>query len=466
MPIITIDARDFLRGSSTTDELADGGFSPLSKGMNLFAEPGLILPGQAPVDQAGTSAATKGIFAWSTHHSNFSPGIGRGLGSNDNLDGKFYTLNDGGGAILAASDTGRDYDANISDLIRYGSSSEQFSTSKTNIGKSNFNFSTNIFDWWTATLSLTALKTDVSHHMIQYGAILYITDKNMIHSWDGSAGAYNVLDLPVGFVITDVVVYNNLIYISAGKFDPFGGGESIDNRIFTWDGFSASFLDEYPLQEKIDTLIVFGGTLFVTTASYFGYFSGSTVSPLYPLTSSVKKYQIAITNDRIYLIQGANLLCYGNPIISRPKFFSFPLKHTSSLVGITSYRSGKIVYSYASGSGAWSDVNGSDQTGGIFYSNRLPLRSNAYIRGVIIESQALASGSSQTIAFINDSAETKTVGTYSHAAFGAVSRRHFDVNNKASTLTVQMKVTFGATPNKGIRRIHIWYEPIQLRARS
>lgn len=463
MPILTIDARDWFRGISTSDELADGGFSPLSKGINLFAMAGLLLPGPAPLDVGTSSLTTKGVFAWSTHHTNVSPGIGRALGANSSDDGKFFTMDDAGTPTLAASDTSRDYKVNESDMIRYGASNEQFTTSTTDVAKSNFDFSSNDFNWWRTTLGLTTLVSGVPHHFCQYGTILYFSDGRYIHSWDGTTGTYNALDLPVGYVITDIRVYQNLIFIAAAKFDPLGGGESTDCRIFTWDGFSDSFLDELPVQEKIDSLIVFGGTLFVTTASYVAYFTGSTISPLYPLTSNVYKYQFAITKDRLYLLQGADVLCYGNPILSRPKFFSFPLKYTGNLVGITSYRSGKIVYASSTQFGSWSDVNGSNQAGGIFYGNRLPFGAQVRIRAVILEHEALASGSSVTIEYIDDQQVARSVGTLSFAAFGAVTKHRFNTFNKPATLTLQSKLTFGVIPNKGIRRIHIWYEPSELR---
>lgn len=462
MPILTIDAKDFFRGVSTTDELSDGGFSPLSKAINFFASPGLLLPGKI-LNNTTTDVTTGGIFAWSSHHTNVSPGIGRGLGSNASDHGKFYLLNDSGGGTLAATDTGRQYRANVCDLVRFGASNEQFSTSHNSIGKSDYDFTTNDFTWWTVTLGKTALGGAVPHHIVQYGSFIYITDGKYLHSWDGATGTYNALDLPDGYVITDITVYNNLIYMAAAQFDPLGLGESINCRIFTWDSISDSFLDEFLVQEKIDSLIVFGGTLIVTTQRYVGYFTGSTVSPLYPLTTNVYKYQWAITNDRLYLLQDTNILCYGNPVMSRPKFFSFPLKHTSSLIGINSYRSGKIVYALASASGSWSDANGSDQTGAIFYGNRIAFGRLVKIRSVIVESEALASGSDIDLAYINDTATVKTIGSYDFATLGAVLRYQFDLFNHAPTFTFQPKITFTATPNKGIRRLHVWYEATELR---
>ncbi len=458
MPFLTIDAKTFLKGMSISDELSDGGFSPLSKGINLFAKPGLILPGPAPVDQS-SAVDVGGIFAWSTHVANLSPGIGRGVGSDVNNHGKFFLLNDSGGATLACSDAAHIYKARITDLIRYGSSNDQFVTSDGDIAKLNFDFSAQDFTWWHTTLGKTNLKSGVPHRLVQFGAILYITDGNLIHSWDGSAGAESVLDLPDNYVINDMVSFNNALYIAASRFDPLGGGEATDCRIFTWDGFSPSFIEEYVVQENIDTLIVFGSALFLTTRTYVGYWTGSTVSPLYLLTSSVYKHQVAITMDRLYLLQGGDLLCYGNPSIAHTKFFSFPISNPNSLIGITSYRRGKIVYAYASHSGGYSDVNGSDQTGKTFYSNKVFLGKHASLNKLLIESEALASGSDIGVTYLDSRGTINTMpaGGYTFTSRGGISFFTFNFPLLNVTFIVQLQLTFNGNP-KGVRRVQFDYD--------
>lgn len=463
MPVLTIDAKDWFRGMSTSDELADGGFSPLSKGINLYASPGLLLPGKAPSNGTG-DMQSGGVFAWSTISTSIAPGAGRALGNNGSSHGKFYFISSLGAATLGVSDTARVYTANVSDLIRYGNTNQQYSTSNQNVGLSNFDWSVNDFTWWTVTQGKTAMSGGVPHHFVQYGNTLYWTDGNLLHSWDGTTATYNCLDLPAGYVMTDITVYNNLIFISAAQFDPIGGGDSINNRLFTWDGFSDSFIDEYPLQERIDALIPFGGSLLVTTRRYVGYFTGSTLSPLYALTTPVYKYQVAITYDRLYLLQGMDLLCYGNPVISKPKFFSYPLRNTVTMTGINSFVSGVIMYAGDTMSGSFSNVNGSDQTSSVFYGNKIPFGRLVNIRMIAVESEALASGSSITIDYLDDRAAGKTLDAYSFTNFGATTKRDYDIFKKLPTFTYQQKVTFSATPNKGIRRIHVFYEATEVRS--
>lgn len=263
-------------------------------------------------------------------------------------------------------------------------------------------------------------------------------------------------------MIDDIVAYNNLIYITASLSKRFNSSVAGRCYIFTWDGFHASFLEQIPIEERVVTMIPFGGTLFMATQKYFGYFTGSTIAALYPLSSVVYKYQVGITNDRVYMVQGSDVLCYGNPVVSRPKFFSFPLKHSSTLIGLHCIQTGTLVYSTSAKIGEWSDVNGSDQTGGIFYGNKLAFGSVAKIIGVAIENQELASGSSITLAYLDDKATSNAIATYSFADYGALTRMDWDQFDR-KTMTFQPKITFTATPNKGIRRIHIFWEPTEMR---
>jgi hypothetical protein len=462
---LVINAAELFRGMSTTDELNDGGFSPKSKGINLFASPGLILPGPAPADQT-SAVSTKGIFAWSTHHTNVNPGIGRAISADNSFVGKFLQLSDAGAATLAASDNTKAYKPMVTDMIRYDSSNHQYVSSNTDIAQCTFDFGTVIPNWWTSTLSLTALGGDVPHLFIDFNAVMFVTDGRYLHSWNGSAGTYAALSLPVNYVITGVEVHNNLIYMAAAKYDPLGGGESIECSLFTWDGFSASYLEQIPVQERIDCLKVFGGTLFCTTRSYIGYFTGSTIAPLYPLAYSAYKYQVAITEDRMYILQGQDVLCYGNPVVSKPKFFSFPLRHSSTLVGICSYRRGQMVYGYASASGAWSNVDGSDLTGVTFYANKMSLAGSGgryslgamgKARFMVTEFQALASAASMDIGYIDDTQTTQLIETVTYASLGAVTKRRSDEFGPG-TRTVQPYITFNTGTNSGIRRIDVEFD--------
>lgn len=464
MAVLVIDRKDFLKGVSSFDDVADGGYSPNSKGINPFATPGLLKPGPSFNTAAGTIPAG-GIFAFSTWHTNIAPGIVRMLGGTGSaaFDGKFYTSDDFGTLTLAASDTANDYKAGISDMIRY--KSEFYCTSTSDISKSNYDFSSNDFDYWVTTKGKTALQTGYPHPMVVFADILFIADGRYLHQIDGTTCTSQVLILPEDYVITALELYNGLIYIAAAKFQNLTESvPAIDARIFTWDSYSATFVDEFPIQDPIDSMKVFGGTLLVFAQNYMGFWTGSTINVLRQLTSRVYKYQISITKDRLLYLQGDSLFCLGNPVMSKPKFFSIPaVNPDGSFMALFCHRPGKAICPSSSTMYSIQDLDGSAITGKTFYSNKYDLPYYSKIKEVIVVSETLAGSTSIALSFIDSTGTTRTIGTYSQALYPGVSYHSFNVEilNIPPTFGYQQIVTFTTAP-KGIRRIYVVYEPVEM----
>lgn len=466
MPAIIIDQRDFLRGVSAYDDVSNGGYSPLSVGISPFYTPGLIAPGPNPSSTSTTGIESRGIFAWATWYTAISPGIGRGLSANASKDGKFISIGSSGSTQLDQTDTGRDYEPIISDMVRYNSLF--YVTSNTDIAELNGDFTVADFDFWTVTKAKGALTAGAPHPMVVYGDILYIADKNVLHQLDGTTATEDVLVLPNDYTISALEIYQNLIFISASKFSDATGGTALESRIFTWNGYSPTFIDEFVTQERTDAMKVFGGALLITTPSYVGYWTGSTVNVLRHLETNVYKHQIAIDRDRLYLAQGTKVLCLGNPILANPKNFSFPIKTEDTIIGLSSWVSERLFLSFNnSGLGAqalWviTDLDAANDTGVSFYSNKTSLGTYGYIKKVIIESEPLSSGADMDLFYINSSGTTVTVGEYSHALWGAVSYHEFEVFDNEPTFFFQLKATWNSTP-KAIRRAYVIFEPAELR---
>lgn len=462
MPTIVIDQKDFLRGVSSYDDLLDGGYSPLSVGISPFTTPGLIGPGPNPSSISTTGVGSRGIFAWSTWHTALSPGVGRAVSANSSKDGTFLLLSATGGTTLAQTDTGKDYEPIITDMIRY--KAKFYVTSNTDITELNSDFSAIDNDFWTSTKSEGALTAGVPHPLVLYGDIMYIADGNVLHQLDGTTSSEDVLILPSDYIITALEVHQNLIYIAASKFSDTTGGTALDSRLFTWNGYSPKFIDEYVLQTRVDAIKVFGGVLLLTTPKYVGYWTGSTINVLRRLTTNVYKHQIAVDNDRLYLAQGTAVLCLANPVLSASKFFSFPIKTEDTIIGLTSYISDVMLLSFNdSGVGSqalWAITNldASNDTGVTLYSNKIPLNTYAIIEKIIIEGEALTSGASTLLEYITSKGTTVSVGTHSYANYGGISYREYEVFDNEPTYFIQFKPTF-TSGAKGIRRIYIKYRP-------
>lgn len=464
MAVLVIDRKDFLKGVSSFDDVADGGYSPSSKGINPFATPGLLKPGPTFNSAVGTPPAG-GIFAFSTWHTNIAPGIVRMLGGtgSSNFDGKFYTADDFGTLTLAATDTANDYKAGISDMIRY--KSEFYCTSTTDIAKSNYDFSSNDFDYWVTTKGKTALQSGYPHPMVIFADILFIADGRYLHQIDGTTCTSQVLILPEDYVITALELYNGLIYIAAAKFSGLTENvPALDACIFTWDSYSATWIDEFPVQDPIDSMKVFGGTLLVFAQNYMGYWTGSTINVLRQITSRVYKYQISITKDRLLYLQGDSLFCLGNPVMNKPRFFSIPAVCPSgSFMALFCHRPGKAICPNSTTMYSIQDLDGGTGTGRTFYSNKYNLPAFSKISTVIVVSEALTATTDISLSFIDSTNTTRTIGSYTHTLYGGVSYHTFDVGilNIPPTFTYQQLVTFTTNP-KGIRAIYVVYEPVEM----
>lgn len=453
MPRITLDASQWFRGASTTNDLADGGFSPSSRAVNFYATPGLARPNSGATS-ANNQFGVSSVFGWAT-----PPGAATtqyALSSNSSLDGEVYSLSAtsiGSVSSVYGPDSGRDYAPGYSDLVYYKGS--YFYSSKTDVAKDGD------FDWWTATLGLTALGNTDYHLMFVYGDILYICDGRYIHSWDGSTGTYNALDLPQDFRITAATVFSDAIYVAADLFQGNTAGSRTGTaRLFTWDGYSASWLSEEKIDEHVSVLHPYGGTLYLATGTHFGYFNGKAFIPLRKLEAVVLKHQITTARDVILIAQGTSILAYGNPIPGRQRFFSFPNKTTSSVDAIHALLSSGL-FSGASGRTQLRfDLLGVAVTdeNPPFYSNKIPLGDYARINKISIELlNAVASSEDITVEYVDSSGATVTVGSVTNASHNGLREVVFDVGNERPTFTLQTKITIGNNTN-GLYRIHADYD--------
>lgn len=455
MPRISLDASQWFKGASTTNELSDGGFSPNSKPINLYSVPGVARPNSGVVS-ASSQFLANGVFGWAT-----PPGAATtqyGLSSNASLDGTVYSMSAssiGSVSTVYGPDTGRDYAAGYSDLIYYKGS--YFYTSKTDIAKDGD------FDWWTSTLGLTALGNTNYHLLFVYGDILYITDGRYVHSWDGSAGVYNALDLPQDFRITAGTVFDDSIYLAADLFqDNSAGSRTGTARIYTWDGFSPSWISEEKIDEHISVLHPYGGTLFLATGTHFGYFNGKAVVPLRLLTSVVLKHQITTVRDVILIVQGSDILAYGNPIPGRQRFFSFPCQADSTIQGIHALLSTGVFSGSLGSTQVRFDLLGTGTTAANspFESNKINLGEYSFIKKITVQLyNAVASGEAIDVTYTDSAGGSRTVGTIMNDSHNGLREVVFDVGNELATFTVQPKISFTQGGNtNGIRRFHVDYD--------
>lgn len=464
MPRITLDASQWFRGASTSDNLNDGGFSPDERGISLFISPGVIKPGfQDETAWTNTNLLSEGIVAWTPNNTLSGSSTLFAVSINGSADGQVTahsatTGSTGGSSVLYGPDTGRNYAAHKTDIIQYKGNLYWSSTS--DVARDGD------FDWWAVTRGMTGLNSLYPHYMFTYGDVLYITDGNMLHSWDGSTSSYNVLDIPADYAILGACTFNGMIYLAATRFYIDSATMHGDSFIFTWDGVSPSFIDQVPVHETLTTLVPMAGVLYATSGYSFGYFNGSTFIPLYPLSTSVRKSQVCVQRDRILIAQGNYILVYGNPIRGKQRFFSFPFK--TSLVNpiralVSVYQdyvsmgldtTNKIVVA------DFASVRTSGSASPKFKHNRIALGAYCRIRKITVELESAVSlSTSITVTYLNSNGDTVTKGVINNTNYpGAREVELTGDEPERATYTIQPQLQWGAGATDGVRRIHIDYE--------
>lgn len=473
MPRITFDASRWLRGASVSDTLPNGGFSPLTSGIDLFRKPGCLVAGRSGNNGSIGNILNDGVIAWTIPADpNFSIG-GNGpvaylLTRDTGGSGRVVTVQGVTSAITMATDSGRAYVRNRSDIVLYNG--ELFATSTTNLAR----ITGPDYTYWTVTLGLTAFGSGSPHMMCEYEGILYISDGRYLHSYDGSTGTYNVLDLPVGYTITSLCVHQGYLWIAA---DPYPGtnvsfGLGLDHHgkssVFLWDGYSPSWLQEHTINERISHMFVNRGMLFVFTRKSFGYWNGGALVDLFALTSPVQKHQVGTIRDRVLFLQGAKIVCYGSPIPGRQRFFSFPLRHPTgesmdALVtgwgdGVSWFEDDESFYTL------FPDTENATITFGCTHTeDPVTFRDYVYIRRfVVVLDQAVTSTDSIAISYINSDGDTVTVGTINNTNHPGRREIIFDIENDKPCYFIQPQYTWATNARAtGIRYVYVDYEPAE-----
>lgn len=392
-----IDRSDFLKGSNTFDNYPDGGMQYSCVSYNPFAAPGYLT--QAPSFNMGTPV-TAGLLPTKI---GISFGMGKGtlgqevvvIGANASEDGYFYTMDESSGALtlVGSADTVGNYALGFTSTIFY--QGYFYTTSKQDITRNVVALTSGSRDtsWWQTTKTMAALDQYSPHPQVVYGDIHYIADGRYIHQNDGGTTQYNVLDLGADWVITDMEIYNNLIYIAAEPYYNFSGTSHGLAKIFTWNGYADSWLDEWVVDTRISALYVYRGIMYVFTKKYMGYFTGSVVKNLYPVSTQVYKNQITTTSDSMWFADGTTVVRYGSPYLTgKLRFYRYFSTVSSSLNGIVSpYYEALSMYTTGASNGSdyyVADVNtpaSSGSVNAIVKFNPRIFMEPVKIRGIVIQ---------------------------------------------------------------------------------
>lgn len=471
-PSFVIDRRDWLRGGNSYDNYPDGGVQRSSFGYNVFSKPGWLANSPDTGSTVDSGLPTGIGTSW---------GYGKGLisqqvmvvGMNSSQDASFYLVSSAGAFTKVGSDdTAHDYQPGKTWTIFYHS--EFYTTSTTDITKNSYDLATRDTSWWVTTKGETSLDSFSPHPQVVYGDIHYIADGRYIHQNDNGTIQYAAFDLGQDWVITDMCVYNNLIYIAAEPYYNYSGTNGGFSKIFTWNGYADSWLDEYAIGPRINAMYVFKNVLYVWTPYNFGYFTGSVVENLWPMTSASPYFTyssgITSTEDSMFFADGVYLIRYGSPYPRsgfRPHVFQ---SFVERINGVGSYSATGIevcTTGSSNGSNFVFDSRGTPGGNKTFKFNTRYFGKPVKVRGYLIETNGMSSGQYVEVSMVDQTGTVRGTKRFGYAASAAMQGKttwEFDVLGVPATTRLDPYITVAG--DVYIRSIRVFVEPVEMRSNA
>jgi hypothetical protein len=495
MGVITIGAKDFVRGVSTSDNLSDGGYSPKSKGQNLLANIGCLNPIPTYTDRS--TNVINNIIAINPSNTNLSGSYDAimvsqreptgGTPETPSYGASFYTWN-AGTATLRDTDANGDsknrvFLAKYTDIIRFNGDVYVSSNNDVSfLGGSDMTTS-NDYDWFSTTRDTPgALSTNAWHRLLVWDKKLWITDGSYLHYFDGTDIVEKGLDLS-GIELHNITAIGN--YEASGDMiiataPNITDGHNQQSKILIWDGNETTAVNrETHVMGMITAFFNHGGVTYVFYNNMFGYFNGNGITPLRRLnieqsaTALDSQYifpsKVTSINDTIYIAEDEDILAYGKLYPRGNRVFYYPFKEGNQIHSIMGFADDKLAV--ASGTTGdpftidFGEITVTDSsTKSSWVSNVYDLPSNSRIDKIeILFETALVASDRIDVSIYPSSdpnaATTPANGSITYTALGAISEytiRGIDVETASLQLFVQWVA--GST---SIRQIKVYYDAIE-----
>lgn len=312
---LVLSAEDILtRGMSSSDEIADGAFSPASEGINPLVTVGVIYGPASPADKSTNLSGD--AIAWCETNV-------------DNING--YILSDTGyihsissSQVLtaAASALTGTWTKGTSDIVQF--IDKIYATSATDVARMDTNLTNGDPDWWSSAggINQGVLTSGVRHPLLVFQDRLWIGDANALHNIVGSlSGNSDVLVLAAHHQITALGIdpSSGKMLIATTHSANYSGDISSGYSIFTYDGTSSTYTREYHIEGMVTGFKNVGGITFVMYGgTKIGYWNGSGITFLRHLNNVTLAgaelpytHHITAIDQTLYVIDGTQVLAYG-----------------------------------------------------------------------------------------------------------------------------------------------------------
>lgn len=476
---LVIDGKDWINGMSSSPDITDGGFSNETDAVNLIYNPGVVHSPASFVDSDTDTRLTGNIIASCPDMNNIS--ATNRLAVSD--DGKAYRYNgtklDAAGVALTAAQT---WSAGFTDIVTF--LGETYISSKASLTRWQNDNTIDAGGSWPFSFA----NSNVPHPGIVYENNMYWGDKNLlkIQSAIGDSTApTTILTLDTSSIILALGVDTNtgLMLISTINTIDTSGTIPAICKLLWYDGNSTKPIKSVMIESPIYGFHSVGGNTFVGYGKNLGYINGSGVGFLRKLKNVTNvqeelpfKHHFASIDNTLYVIDGLQILAYGEVLPGR-KVFYYCFKNntnTNKILFIGAGGGGKIIYSFSASKFYSFDTSSiSTSNTQTFYTNKYEFPRPVYLRKVYLEySTAIANNDdNRSIYYQSEDLQTglqllRVQGQTGTSGIKNISGAsvYFIDNVVGFTQNKVRSVQFrylASTINSGLKRIIVYYDPAE-----
>ena len=401
---IEIGQADWIKGMSSSADITDGGFSNETDGVNLTKIPGGVYPSAQQIDTS--TNLTGNLIASAGTNNQIAGSADRYFISRSGSTGATFYRWNGTALALAQTDSGSNvYNDGVIDSVEFASYIWTTTTSDlvrwdgtSTAGTSHF-----FTDYWTNAggLNKTALLSGFGqpHPMLVYEKQLWIGDGRYLHALaeDGTTLSYQALDLGTSAVVVALSIdpASGKMLISTTEGPNLSDTLNLRNKIYLWDAFSIKPNKAIIVEDMVTAFLVESGVVYVTYGQSFGVFNGSGIDFLRKLknvgfdnTQLVYKHRITSINRNIYIVDGTQILCYGEVIGQQKKVFYYSMKNSAGnqINVLVHVGSGKLGIGCATSKFYIVDTNSIATTNSMtLLTNKILFPRPVFLRGAYIE---------------------------------------------------------------------------------
>lgn len=305
------DAKDMIRGMSTSDDLADGGFSSTTDAVQLTNTPGVMYSPASPTDKS--TGLTGEIIASCEDPAASAARLY--VSTDSDQDGRFYSI-DSTGTLTArgSEDTGGNYISGSCDMIPY--KGEVYVTNSVYIVRwvQPATFTTNFMPF---------NDTSAPHPAIVFEDNAYYADGNELHRQTAAGSAPNpaaaILTLPSSYVITALGIDPGTGRMLIATVDQYNisDTQATQARVHYYDGFSNKVLKTVPVDSMVTAFPFTEGQLYAAMGTTLGYWNGAGVTFLRKFSVNADNAQLLYKHrftgikETLYFVERTKIIAHG-----------------------------------------------------------------------------------------------------------------------------------------------------------